>query len=201
MSSSEQWLIDIAKDIADKHKIDIRSIVDAGANDLEESIALHKAFPEALIHAYEPNPSMMEVCREKARSNPHIAFYAMALGSSNGAREFLVDGLDGRQSSFYVSESRASVGVEVPCEKLKWAPDLLWMDVQGAEHDILYGMGDKLGHVLMIVTELMIQPLYRGCKLFDEVDALLSHQFRLVYGNPFEVSFGNYIYINKCCLN
>jgi len=53
-------------------------------------------------------------------------------------------------------------------------PDDLSLDVQGMEYDILAGgCGVLRAHTLAIEAEVGLQPLYRGQKLFGEVDALL----------------------------
>ena len=56
-------------------------------------------------------------------------------------------------------------------------PDLLSLDVQGAEYDILIGAQELLrDDILSIVAEVEFHPLYSGQKLFGDISKLLSDQ-------------------------
>jgi FkbM family methyltransferase len=59
-------------------------------------------------------------------------------------------------------------------------PDLLWLDVQGAEHRVLAGAAGVLPSVKLLHVEVCFRPLYTGQSLFWQVHAMLRAQFRLV---------------------
>ena len=68
------------------------------------------------------------------------------------------------------------------------APNFLSVDTQGAEYDILLGAKEMLkSHVVAIVLEAYIHPLYKGHKLFGDICRLLDsqgfHFIRFLYIN------------------
>lgn len=56
-------------------------------------------------------------------------------------------------------------------------PNLIWMDVQGAEKLVMQGFGQYLAHVDFIYVELSLKPLYLGQPLAIDVVRLLSKDF------------------------
>ena len=58
--------------------------------------------------------------------------------------------------------------------------DVMKLDVQGAEYDIFLGAVRSLSTTRILQTEMHMNPLYEGAKLFGDNDALLrSHGFEL----------------------
>lgn len=57
------------------------------------------------------------------------------------------------------------------------APNLVWMDVQGAELVALQGFGDSLTEISLIYVELSLKPLYSGQALAKEVIDFLKPHF------------------------
>jgi len=55
------------------------------------------------------------------------------------------------------------------------APDMLKMDVQGAEAKVLKGAKPFLYHTLVVHTEAMFLEMYKGQPLFAEIDQILRH--------------------------
>ncbi|HAN44987.1 MAG TPA: FkbM family methyltransferase [Cyanobacteria bacterium UBA8156] len=56
------------------------------------------------------------------------------------------------------------------------SPDVLRVDVQGAEREVLRGAAAILPHVLAIEVEVEFLPLYQGQPLFEDVDCFLRSQ-------------------------
>ncbi|HUA53143.1 MAG TPA: FkbM family methyltransferase [Candidatus Sulfotelmatobacter sp.] len=76
-----------------------------------------------------------------------------------------------------VDELRAAAPNGLP------APEIVKIDVQGAEHDILRGAHRALAEcTLCIVCETQFMPAYEGIKLFSEIELLLRDAGFAFYG-------------------
>ena len=72
--------------------------------------------------------------------------------------------------------------------------NMIYMDVQGAEHLVLEGAKDTLQHIDYIFMEVSYKPLYNGTKTFEDMISYLdSLGYEMVLHNPF---FGD---INNDC--
>jgi FkbM family methyltransferase len=72
--------------------------------------------------------------------------------------------------------------------------NMIYMDVQGAEHIVLEGAKDILQHIDYIFMEVSYKPLYNGTKTFEDMISYLdSLGYEMVLHNPF---FGD---INNDC--
>lgn len=54
--------------------------------------------------------------------------------------------------------------------------DAIWMDVQGAELNVLKGAVNTLANIQVIMTEAGVKPYYHGHTLKPEIDAFLAQQ-------------------------
>lgn len=54
-------------------------------------------------------------------------------------------------------------------------PDLIALDIQGAELKALQGFGSRLNNVKWIYCEVNRRELYKGCCLVDEIDSYLAN--------------------------
>ncbi|VVB42601.1 hypothetical protein RHAL1_00281 [Beijerinckiaceae bacterium RH AL1] len=59
-------------------------------------------------------------------------------------------------------------------EGLVLPPDVIKIDVQGAEYDVLTGFGDSLHHCIGIELEAHLYPLYKGQRLLSDYIGLLE---------------------------
>lgn len=61
-------------------------------------------------------------------------------------------------------------------------PDVLSIDVQGAETRVFAGAQDTLSKVLAVISEVEFEPIYEGQGLFDrQMQMLRGHGFRLAH--------------------
>ena len=51
--------------------------------------------------------------------------------------------------------------------------DFIWMDTQGAERDVLSGMGDMLQNIDYVYTEFYDEEMYENCAGLEEIKSLL----------------------------
>jgi hypothetical protein len=91
-----------------------------------------------------------------------------------------------RANPDYKNEQYVQKEIVVPCVRLDQyaqleggAPDVLWMDLQGAELQALVGCGAMLREVKLIYTEISFRPMYMGQALFHDIDSYLSEHFVL----------------------
>lgn len=80
-----------------------RTILDVGANVGFFSMAARSYYPNALIHAYEPNPRIIAALASQARA-AGFQYFSEAVGSESGAVEIAENG-DSNQARTTASES------------------------------------------------------------------------------------------------
>jgi len=215
-------------DVMDFSKV--KTILDIGSWHLKQSIEFMHIFPNAKVYAFEPNPTSAALCREKAASLPYphnyrvsvveialsdadgeISFYPLdttQTGSSNHGMSStlkLKDGMDGawHNDKWVQKEIKVkSKTLDSWCKENGVVPDLLWVDVQGAEYNMYKGAKETIkNHVRAILTEVGIVPYYDGHTLKPEIDGLLKTELGMEelesafeMADPYEA---NTIYYNK----
>ena len=90
----------------------------------------------------------------------------------------LIDGLNGTFLNEYWVQKEIkvqAVSLDDFCRNNEIAgPDLIWMDVQGAELDVLRGASSVLSHTKIIMTEAGIKPYYDGHSLYTDINEFLT---------------------------
>lgn len=181
----------------------IRSIVEVGSRDGLDAIALARIF-EASVTAFECDPGMFpDVSRNIAQSGLSDAHASqIALSDMDGEVDFWahdpVSYQHGGTGSLFLANfgNRAHDDVDAGRGRIQKvarvqaarfdslnisAPDLLMMDVQGAECKVLHGFGPLLAQCRYIITEAERVPSYVGGNSFAQMNRLLKKNcFRLV---------------------
>jgi len=171
----------------------INAIYDIGAGDCTESIELSEYFNNAQVYAFEANPACIYDCSKKIVNKDRITFIPICVSDYTGLVEFhpinqqktKTTWLDGnpRASSIFVSngtypyETYVQDKICIPCMKLTDVqdifsipnPDIIWMDLQGAELIALKGLEERIDSVKVIHTEIWGQETYTGQDLFPEM--------------------------------
>lgn len=172
---------------------EIRTVIELGARDCNESVALARALPGAHVFAFECNPATLPACREAVRDVGDVTLVESAVSDRDGPVAFYAidqektrttwaDGNPGassllRASGNYPVENYVQQELTVPSVRLDTfmashpgrTIDLLWMDIQGAEVSALLGAGELLGSVKVIHTEVEFLDVYAGQPLFWDV--------------------------------
>lgn len=161
----------------------VKVCLDIGSRDLEQSIELHAVFPQAHIHAFEPNPESYDKCVKAAPS--YVTVWPYAVLDYNGKTQFYsVAQEDNRGASSIFEPTDNVVGVDrvsglerivVPCTRVdSWAKenkvdkiDLVWADCQSAEIPMLTGFGRRLDDVKALATEAVTGILYYGNRRYN----------------------------------
>ncbi|HEY6720786.1 MAG TPA: FkbM family methyltransferase [Burkholderiales bacterium] len=124
-----------------------RTIWDIGGNIGAASLYFSERFPQAEIHCFEPVPDNYALIERNVGGDPRIRAHRFALGSSEGTLEMHASDASRNFGGFSFHEAGTAPGptlkvqVRTPrgviADGTATVPDLIKIDVEGAEHDIL----------------------------------------------------------------
>lgn len=161
----------------------VRVAVDGGAYHGGASREFLRRFSGAAVHAFEANPDLAERLAGSLH-DPRFTLHRKALSDAPGSLKFFLPREDFTGSllkpdaSF--GESREIEVEATTLDSLGIQPDVIKLDLQGAELKALGGATLALPHVQAILCEVNFVPRYEGCALFHEVAAFLDgHGLRL----------------------
>lgn len=193
--------------IVGDYKIPVSTIYDCGSRDARDGIELGQLFKAKEVHFFECNPTSLQMCRDNVDALQPKTFMpvlnGLALGDRKGVTSFFAidpkltitphaDGNVGassllKASSAYKKEKYVQQEIQVEMTTLEdyltrhKLPDILWMDLQGAEFMALRGLGSAISKISVVHVEVGFRPMYAGQALFAAVDGLLSKDFDLVH--------------------
>lgn len=114
----------------------VRTVLDIGANIGLFGVAARAAFPNATIHAYEPNAAVEADLAWQAREW-RLTYFLEAVGSTAGTVSLDVDPRQSVLSRTQNGGSIPQIAFATALERLGGSADLVKMDCEGAEWDIL----------------------------------------------------------------
>ena len=223
-----QNLLNLVKIISsDFPTLEVKSIIELGARDCEETISLNHFYPQAQLFTFECNPEKLEQCRSNIKELKHVKLIEKAVSNKKGTVDFFQidkvntvttweDGNPGASSLFeasgkYTVEQYAQKKIQVVCTTLYdeiqaknvLNADLMWMDIQGSELNALKGMKEHLKDVSIIHTEVEFMEIYKGEPLFWEVKKFLQENgFYLGYFTSFYKNLSaDAVFINQDLLS
>jgi len=166
-----------------------------GAHRFDELPLIDRLFP-ALRHIYlfEPQAGPLAVLQQLAQQDPRIRVFPVAVSDRDGTAQFHVTSNDGESSSLLAFGSHRDLfpevevqrTIEVPTRRLDSVlaehglapPDMLLIDVQGAEYQVLRSLPSSLlEKVRLIYTEVSTERVYASAGLLADVEALLAPRF------------------------
>jgi FkbM family methyltransferase len=177
----------------------IQNVLDVGAAHGYETLNMASIFPNARVFGFEADPMHFDACmhlhqgteaglKERMFYN-HLAvndvegpltFYAVDRARSRGGNTGMASKLQLIDPAVFPHEYTVQTPIQVQATTLdKWClqnkilPDVLWMDVQGAELDVLKGAEAALVSIEVIFSEVGLQPYYHGHTLKHDIDAFL----------------------------
>lgn len=186
-------------------RLNVGCVYDCGSRDALDGMELARRLNAKELHIFECNPAAVERCRanlENGRISAAVYFNQLAVAEREGKLDFysidpeatrtdFPDGNIGASSLYranpaYPYETYVQKKIRVNATSLDaycrthTVPDLLWLDLQGAEVRALQGARSILPRVKIIHVEVMFRPMYLGQPLFWDVHRLLRQRFRLV---------------------
>jgi FkbM family methyltransferase len=180
---------------------EVRVVLDIGANIGIASLYFAANFPNATVHAFEPDPANCEVLTANARALPRIQVHPFALGAEDGELElfesdqptnlggYSAHGLGvnpGRSQKVpvrHAGRALAALGVE--------RADVLKIDTEGAEWEILTALDPELlGGVRLIMGEL------HGRRDFELLD-YLQPMFHIGAKKQLKTRLFNFYAVNR----
>lgn len=178
--------------------IPARNILDAGASRGRVSQKLLTRFPQATVHAFEPNPLYRDILDGLARSQPRFRPFYMALSHASGEAELNVTLAPGStslltptarpgQANYAGAQIKEKITVPVVTiddwSRQNGIPgiELMKFDIQGYELHALKGAVETLkSSTAVIYSEVWFNPAYQGSALLSDIDLFLrDHQFVL----------------------
>lgn len=194
-------------------------IIEAGAHDGGDTMAMARLWPEGQIYAFEPSPYWNPILKNKLSAFPNITYYHSALGTTIGTTDFYQaiannGGVDSTlkplvQDYHWQVTSPIQFDlqpVQIPVTTLDaWAEktqidhvDFMWLDMQGAEGSVLTASPNILKRTAFIQAEYSERAIYEGTMLFDDLKILLRKHGFIVIGtwksNPADVQ-GNALFM------
>jgi FkbM family methyltransferase len=166
---------------------EVKNIVEIGAKDCAESLSFAAMFPNAHITAFECNPKLISLCKFNSGMSDRITVVGkMVTDKPENTTFYMPDGEPGMGSMKECLLPGSSVSVEtvrmddyLGDEEI----DLLWIDVQGAELDVLNSFGSKLKNVKRIYCEMNLLPMryYDSSSPSEITDKLMDFKIDETY--------------------
>ena len=218
----ELKFVRLAKKLIGGHPI----ICDIGSRDAQEGIFLMQRLDGKALHVFEPNPSAAQICRQNlakftSEGGGIATFNQVAVADRIGELPFypvnasLSENKDGGFSSLFqinpdytktrgrIVQDQVVVNATTLDEYFrdKKQPDLLWIDVEGAELQVLRGAAAVLRGVTLLHIEVSFRPMQIGKPLFWEISRHLSdHGF--AFHSFMEISaFRGFLYRHRLLPN
>ncbi|HSM20779.1 MAG TPA: FkbM family methyltransferase [Rubrivivax sp.] len=174
---------------------ELHSLAVIGAHRFDELPLIDRLFPRLeRIALFEPLEEPLAVLRALAARDARLQVFPFAVSDTDGEAEFHVTSNDGESSSLLpfgthdtlfpqVSVQRT---IRVPTRRLQGVldeaggppPDMLIVDVQGAEYRVLAALPrDLLAGVRLIYSEVSTARVSAGSGLLADIESLLDWRF------------------------
>lgn len=196
----------------------VRTLYVGGAHRYQERALFDQLFPHLeAIYLFEPIPELAAMLRTMGAQDRRITVFPYALSNENGTRDFFLTNNDGESSSLlrlgkhkeifpHVHEVRS---VPVTCRTLDSviqeaglrAPDMLLLDVQGAEYQIVSSLSASVReHLSILYVEASLEEVYQGARCLEDLKSVLATDLDLMAFAPLGPSsptHGNALFLNR----
>ena len=209
------------KKITSNLNIEIQTIFDIGANVGTTVKTFHRNFPNAIIHAFEPNPSVFNKLEKNYKSNSKVILNNIGVGDKNGILK-LNRHINSGATSFkdpnnntnpdYNSKIIDKIDVQVKTLKEYISNsnidniDILKIDVEGFEMEVLNGidpiyLSEKI-KLVMIESNLIEKMIGQG--LIEDIITILRKSNFTLYNiydlqesKKYQLYIVNLIFVNN----
>jgi FkbM family methyltransferase len=169
--------------------MDIKTILDIGANEGQFVEEIYNIFPEAKIYSFEPLTEIYQSLKKKIEYKTRLHAYNIALGEQDGEKTFYMS--SGSASSSVLKMGKlhkilfpdtATITEQVVTIKRLDNVEgihiqdnlMIKIDVQGAEDKVILGGIETFKKAKIIITEVSYATLYENQPLFKEIFSLLD---------------------------
>ena len=164
--------------------LDYKKIIEIGAYDCEESLKFTSIFPNASITAFECSPKLIDKCRYNSNKSDRITLVEKMVTDTPDNTIFY--NCKGGESSMCYPKYDKHYLINVSTIRMdeyldNSEVDFLWIDVQGAELNVLHSFGNKLKNVNTIYCEVDI------CKYRYDSDSTLDTVSEFLFNNGYQI--------------
>ena len=196
----------------------IRTLYIIGAHLFQEREMLLSLLPHLQqIYLFEPIPECVNYLRQYEAQDSRIRVFPYALAQTNGTADFFLTDNQGESSSLLPMGTHLEIfpevhhvqTIKVETRTLESVmqeyhlvnPDMLFLDVQGAEYQILSSISeDLLSQIHLIYAEASLEELYQGSKTLQDLRTVLDPYFECSGYAPMSdqtPTHGNALFANK----
>jgi FkbM family methyltransferase len=165
----------------------INFVIDGGAAKGSFAEEILEVYPQAKVLCIEPRDESMAGLRQVAQQFPNITIAQTLIGDHDGEVTFNVHA---DQSSIFteynkelgkkVTAKMTTIDQLVQSNNHPW-PDMIKLDLQGAELQALSGATECLKHCQMVIMEVSFIPLMKGWPLIGEVIPFMTERGFVCY--------------------
>ncbi len=165
-----------------------------GAHLFQEGKLLVEMLPKLQqVCLFEPQPKFYQHLSSIAGESKGVRVFPYAISDHDGTATFNITNNEASSSLLELGKHKelfphvdAVARIEVQCRTLDSVidseklplPDFLFIDVQGAEYQVLSALSERLrGHVRLIYTEASLEEVYQGARPLSALRKLLHPDF------------------------
>ena len=184
-------------------ELEIRTLLDIGANVGQYASEMRKIFPKAQIYSFEPLKDCFKQLNENMKNDARFQALNCALSDEPGetqinrnehspASSLLKLGDLHRKHYTYAVATRSET-IRVEClDKMAGqlkieTPLMIKMDVQGFEDKVIAGGVKTIRKAKILIVETSFEELYEGQPLFDDIYEKLKELGFIYYSNNHQV--------------
>ena len=177
---------------ARRRGLKIESIIDGGASDGSWAREIRQTYPTARVLCVEPRDECQAGLAQTARELPGVEYANTLLGDHEGTMKLnvhdtqssILNNSQGQQFGSSVKEYPiTTLDKLVQSKNFPW-PDLIKLDLQGAELQALAGAGECLKRGQALLLEVSFIELQKGCPLLYDVVTFCHNAGYRVYDIP-----------------
>lgn len=180
-------------------------IFDVGANIGLTSIMMANEYPEATIHAFEPQEENFVLLNMNTRDYPNIKVHNFGLGAKSQIQNLFASDDPSNHGGFSLhalgcdtkkAQAVAIEAIDSFLESVDGDIDMIKIDAEGAEHEVLTSIPiERLKNTMFILGEL------HGTKDFETLGYLRHHGFDLSFMKQMQSRVFNFYAQNVRLLN
>ncbi len=194
----------------------IKTIYVIGAHLFQERQLFNRLFPNLTqIYLFEPIPELFQHLQEITAGDQRIRVFPYAIADQNITTQFHVTSNQASSSLLQLGKHKEifphvteAGSITVNCRTLELVirkyelaePDMLFIDVQGAEYQVLSALSAKTrSRVKLVYTEASTEELYVGSRPLSDVTSLLEDDFQFLGFAPLAgntPTHGNALFVN-----